>query len=523
VGPALNFSEGDVFGTTTFAPATTVPEVVGLQETPAKDAIGAAFLLVGNTTRAPSNTVNFGDVISSDPAGDTDVIQFSSVDLVVSDGPSIVVVPDVVGEFEGDAINAVEGAFLVSSSSYQADDIVEIGRVISQDPIAGTEVDPGSIVQLVVSAGSLVTVPDVVEETQEDAEADILAAGLVPDVTLQADDIVPAGLVISQDPPGGAAVNEGTTVDLFVSQPVTLGFVTVGDPGNAADPATTFGAVAATYMIGETEVTNAQYAEFLNAKAVSGDPLGLYDPNMAGSINRSGTIQLSTYSVVAGRENKPVFRVDFYDTLRFANWLNNGGGSGDTETGSYTLEGGTEIPSNGPTVTRNASARIALTSEDEWYKAAYYDAASMSYNPYPFADGFDGAACEVPAGTTSHSANCFGADVDGSDVAAYTTSPSDYGTFDQGGNAAEWNEAIIDSERVARGGNWGSAADTLAATFWVGHDPIFADGFTGFRVVSIPEPDQAILLLAALITLALLRWKASSRGSMPAPGFAGRT
>jgi formylglycine-generating enzyme required for sulfatase activity len=368
-------------------------------------------------------------------------------------------------------------------------------------------------------------VPDVVQETQEDAEADILAAGLVADVTLQADDIVPAGLVISQDPPGGASVIEGSTVDLFVSQPVTLGFVTVGDPGNAADPATDFGAVADTYMIGETEVTNAQYAEFLNAKAVLGDPLGLYDERMADvpDIRRSGS-PFFTYSVVAGRENKPITNVSFYDALRFANWLNNGAGIlGDTETGSYTLEGGTAIPSNGPTVTRNASARIALPSEDEWYKAAYYDEASMSYNPYPFADGFDGAACEVPAGTTSHSASCLGAVVNGSDVGAYTTSWSSYGTFDQGGNVSEWNEAIIGSERGERGGNWNGTADRLAASVWDSDSPTAEDAFTGFRVVNVPEPDQVIGLLAGLITLALLRWKASSRGSMRGPGFAGRT
>jgi formylglycine-generating enzyme required for sulfatase activity len=280
-------------------------------------------------------------------------------------------------------------------------------------------------------------------------------------------------------------------------------------------------------MIGETEVTNAQYAEFLNAKAVLGDPLGLYNLAMADfppDIIRSGS-DFFTYSVVPGSENKPITDVSFYDALRFANWLNNGGGSGDTETGSYTLEGGTAIPSNGPTVTRNASTRIALTSEDEWYKAAYYDAASMSYNPYPFADGFDGAACEVPAGTTSHSASCLGAVVGTSDVGAYTTSPSDYGTFDQGGNVSEWNEAItiIGLRRGEQGGNWNSLADQLAASFEGSDNPTTEDAFTGFRVVSIPEPGHMIGMLAALVTLALLRRKASSRGSVPGPGFAGRT
>lgn len=54
---------------------------------------------------------------------------------------------------------------------------------------------------------------------------------------------------------------------------------------------------------------------------------------------------------------------------RISNWLHNGQGSGDTESGAYTLEGGTPIPTNGATVTRNGGASVFLTSEDEWYRS----------------------------------------------------------------------------------------------------------------------------------------------------------
>jgi hypothetical protein len=79
----------------------------------------------------------------------------------------------------------------------------------------------------------------------------------------------------------------------------------------------------------------------------------------------------------------PVNMVTFYNALRFANWMNNGQGSGDTETGAYTLLGGTETPTNGNIVSRNPGATIVLTREDEWYKAAYYDFSSTSYFAYP--------------------------------------------------------------------------------------------------------------------------------------------
>jgi hypothetical protein len=159
---------------------------------------------------------------------------------------------------------------------------------------------------------------------------------------------------------------------------ITIPTVPVGNAGNAGELQSqgTFGAVGYDYLIGTTEVTNAQYAEFLNAKAAS-DPLALYntsmDINARGGITRSGVSGSYTYTPKTNMGNKPVNFVSWYDAIRFANWLHNGQGSGDTETGAYTLLGGTPTPTNGNSITRNTGAIWFLTSEDEWYKAAYYD------------------------------------------------------------------------------------------------------------------------------------------------------
>src|SRR5262249_18012085 len=84
---------------------------------------------------------------------------------------------------------------------------------------------------------------------------------------------------------------------------VTMAWTPIGNPLNAAD-STGYGAVAYPYSIGTYEVTNAQYVDFLNAKAAA-DPLGLYDTNMAsgfgGGITRTGVSGSYTYSAVAGR------------------------------------------------------------------------------------------------------------------------------------------------------------------------------------------------------------------------------
>ena len=286
---------------------------------------------------------------------------------------------------------------------------------------------------------------------------------------------------------------------------VTIDWTPVGNPGNAADT-TGFGAVGYAYQIGTYEVTNSQYAEFLNAVAAS-DPLGLYNTNMGsgtGGITRSGVSGSFTYSAISGRTDKPVNFVSFFDSLRFANWMNNGQGSADTETGAYTLLGGTATPSNSATVTRNAGATIALTSENEWYKAAYYDALSASYLDFP-AGSNAATGCAGPTATPNR-ANCQGVIGDVANKGSYTGSASPYGTFDQGGNVYEWNEEIISAAlRGIRGGSWFNGGSSLAATSRSSTSAIAETSVTGLRLSLVPEPGTGLLLIVGLLGLGLRR------------------
>jgi sulfatase modifying factor 1 len=288
------------------------------------------------------------------------------------------------------------------------------------------------------------------------------------------------------------------------STAVTMAWTPIGNPGNAADN-TGYGAVGYAYSIGTYEVTNAQYVEFLNAKAAS-DPFGLYNTSMGagfgGGITRTGVSGSYSYSAIAGRANMPVNYVSFYDALRFANWLNNGQGAGDTETGAYTLLGGTATPINGGTVTRNALATIFLTSENEWYKAAYYSALSTSYFEFP--TGSDTQTSCAPPSATANSANCNSAVGDLTIRGSYTGSASPYGTFDQGGNVWEWDEAIISGScRGIRGGSFGNIALFLSASVVPGcDDPTHESSTAGFRLVLIPEPSTGLLVIAGLLGIA---------------------
>jgi formylglycine-generating enzyme required for sulfatase activity len=295
---------------------------------------------------------------------------------------------------------------------------------------------------------------------------------------------------------------------------VTINTVLVGNPGNASDlqPQGLFGSVATSYRIGTTEVTNAQYVEFLNAVAAA-DPYGLYDLFMGfstrGGITRSGSSGSYIYAVkspAAGQGpggtdytygDKPVVYVTWYDAVRFANWLHNGQGSGSTESGAYTLLGGTPTPSNADSITRSAAAKWFLTSENEWYKAAYYNAAADVYYDYPIATDTP-PDNNLPSADTGNSANYLigsntstgNLDYPHTTAGGYGFSDSPYGTFDQGGNVWEWNQSLLAAGmRGRRGGAWSTEAPTLAAANQGSYGASLATDNIGFRVASVPDPD----------------------------------
>ncbi|MBM4090418.1 MAG: formylglycine-generating enzyme family protein [Planctomycetes bacterium] len=123
------------------------------------------------------------------------------------------------------------------------------------------------------------------------------------------------------------------------------------------------------YAIGKYEGTAGQHTPFLNAVAAT-DTYGLYNTSMTDTrgcqIVRSGSSGSYTYSVAADRANRPVNYVSFWDAARFVNWLHNGQGNGDTESGVYVNVG------NQSAFTRSADAEYRIPTENEWYKAAYH-------------------------------------------------------------------------------------------------------------------------------------------------------
>jgi formylglycine-generating enzyme required for sulfatase activity len=217
-------------------------------------------------------------------------------------------------------------------------------------------------------------------------------------------------------------------------------------------------------------------------------------------ILRSGTDGSYTYSAVSGTENQPVRNVSFYDGIRLANWLANGQGNGDTETGSYTL-------ANGIGLTRNANATWVVPSEDEWYKAAYYDAHNVLYHTYP--NGSDAVPAEPTDETTPREMN-FGGPPFWQGTQYYTsvgqtTGHSPYGVYDMGGNVQEWTDTFKSpSYYITRGGELMDGAAAMSTTGSQPYDPTTDGDLQGLRLADIiPEPTTMALFLVGFLGIAV--------------------
>lgn len=319
--------------------------------------------------------------------------------------------------------------------------------------------------------------------------------------------------------------------------------VTIGHAGNMAD-AHGRGAVAYDYKIGVHEVTNAQNAAFLNAVARS-DPHGLWNASMSssalGGIHRTGAAGAYSYTVKSGRGNQPVLFVSFWDAARFSNWMHNGQGSGSTETGAYALNG-ISNPAASAGI-RLEGATFFLPTSDEWHKAAYHDPsrAAGSFWNYPTRSDEMPTSCNMVYAHLLLNMGNFYRD-DGhlyshvnkgyaltqqksfstttnylSTVGSYSLASSIHGTFDQGGNAAEWTEpSVAGAQFLVRGGSWADTHARLLASATFAQLPGAELNTTGFRLAAfvpaaVPEPSllSSLFGACALVFSAGCRWRTS--------------
>jgi len=250
--------------------------------------------------------------------------------------------------------------------------------------------------------------------------------------------------------------------------------------------------VNGTFYISPTEVTNEEYAQFLNAVAAT-DTNALYSTLMGsdprGGISQSGTAGSFTYAVRTDMGSKPVNFVSWPDAARYANWLHNGKPAG-AQSASTTENGAYDMTVTNPS--RIVGARWFLPTSAEWAQAAHNDPAGNWTYPTRSNTAPTLATASATGSISNPGANVanynLGADWNGQDGnvtsvgSAGPLSASYYGTLDQGGNVAEWTETRSGNARTTRGGSFGSAASALASTSSTNQTASTQANNLGFRV-----------------------------------------
>lgn len=287
----------------------------------------------------------------------------------------------------------------------------------------------------------------------------------------------------------------------------SLDFVAVGDIGNANSTTYPYGAVPYEYRMGTYEISQSNV-----------------DKAKAGGLT----------NVVSGTwtGNRPAGEMNWYEAAAFVNWLNTSSGyqqaydlSWNGSAWSMSLWTGTNAWTTGGTNSfRNKNAVYFLPSENEWFKAAYYNPSGTNYYSWPTSS--NSTPTNIAGGTAAGTA-VYGGIPGGPAAINNAGGLSPYGTMAQGGNVSEWLETAFDGvnsdpseSRATRGGSYSQPNNNLFYAARTSQLTTADSVQLGFRVVAVPEP--ASLALIATGTLAAgggwrLRRRKRGAGSRPTP------
>jgi serine/threonine-protein kinase len=198
-----------------------IPSTNGLTAAAAAKKLEAAGFEVAEQ-RVNSNSVEEGLVVFSEPRGGDTATNGSTVTIFISRGPKLTKVPVLVGVQREVAVQRLSARGLSPSVSEEESSSPK-GQVISQSPSAGTQVEPGSTVSLVVSSGKEEEeeskVPNVIGKERREAVEAIRAAGLTPQVEEEETEVSgQVGRVTDQFPPPGSELEPRSTVTITVGK-----------------------------------------------------------------------------------------------------------------------------------------------------------------------------------------------------------------------------------------------------------------------------------------------------------------
>ena len=288
-----------------------------------------------------------------------------------------------------------------------------------------------------------------------------------------------------------------------------IDFVTIGNPGNAADTTgypNSVGSVAYTYILGKYEISRDQIE-----KASLAGGLGI-------TLHPMDTIGSSRFYSNLGQD-RPATGVNWYEAAKFVNWLNTSTGG----TAAYKFDGSGymqlwapgDVGYNSGNLFRNANAKFVIPTVDEWYKGAYGSSSGTWWN-YP--NGSNSKPSPVSGGTLLNTAVYGQPDSVGPADINDAGGLSSFGTMAQGGNVSEWMENAYDGtnndvseSRVSRGGSWQNLSGSSNWRNTWDQQTASYDSVNnlGFRIAMVPEPSALSLCAVGLGGLAMMRRRRS--------------
>lgn len=300
-------------------------------------------------------------------------------------------------------------------------------------------------------------------------------------------------------------------------------FVTIGAPNNPAYDGSLGpgnegrGSVPYEYRMARTEVTSAQWLEFVNLMAPqSGNPL-LFGRPFSSGLRPAGLGSYQLNPFIANAASVPVLGIEWREAALFCNWLNNGKPQlwSEIQAGAYDASTFTSNPDGtfNDQATRSPGARYWIPSLDEWMKAAHYDPDRYGENEggwWRYSHMSDQQPLSGSPGEGQTSAGYRTDELDELRIplGAYTDVRSPWGLTDLSGGAHEWVEEVIMSNSRGVEGTYageqlppqGFGIPTNDAVFVTSFQFIAFGGFAGLRVASaVPAPGGIVIAVPMLV------------------------
>ena len=284
--------------------AGQVPKLVGYTQEEAEERAEDRGYIMSIESQEYNEEYEAGAVISQKPDAGTDAKEGTTITVVLSMGKyEANIVPECAGLTYAEAVDKLISLGIPYQVETAASEEIPMGSVISQEPVGGEELKADTILTITISSGGAgegIRVPDLAGMSRDEAADALEELNLVlGEVSLSYHDSIPSGQVIAQDLKDGSQVQEGTAVNVTISQ---------GVPGEDEQEEKANGTIIITNPLSEDQESGQLTVEAINAE---GNSTGLYNQNVTKSTFGADGIEVSypsgTVKIRVYLDNKEVF------------------------------------------------------------------------------------------------------------------------------------------------------------------------------------------------------------------------